>query len=177
MQRTLLLIGLLWSAGQTAWGAVTDVSASGLAVKNEVIVKAVPKNVYAALLHDVGRWWNAKHTYSGNSANLSIDARPGGCFCEKLPGDGGVEHARIIALMPGSLVRMSGALGPLQASALVGTLTWKFAQADGGTKVEVIYSVGGYMQGGLESIAPTVDGVIRDQLERLKVYAETGKTP
>jgi uncharacterized protein YndB with AHSA1/START domain len=177
MRRTLLLISLLFSAGQTAWGAVTDVSTSGLAVKNEVIAKVAPKDLYAALLHDVGRWWNARHTYSGDSANLSIDPRPGGCFCEKLPGDGGVEHARVIALIPGSLVRMSGALGPLQASGLVGTLTWKFTQVDGGTKVEMTYFVGGYIQGGLEPVAPAVDGVLRDQLERLKVYAETRKTP
>lgn len=177
MRRTLLLMSLLWSTGHTAWGAVTDVSTSGLTLKNEVIAKVAPKDVYAALLHDVGKWWNAKHSYSGDSANLSIDARPGGCFCEKLPGDGGVEHARIIALIPGSLVRMSGAFGPLQASGLVGTLTWKFTQTDGGTKVEMTYIVGGYIQGGLEPIAPAVDGVLRDQLERLKVYAETRKTP
>jgi hypothetical protein len=177
MRRHLLLVGFLCSAGQTAWGAVIDVSPTGLTLKNEVVAKAAPKAVYDALLHDVGKWWNAKHSYSGDSANLSIDARPGGCFCEKLPGDGGVEHARVIALLPGSLVRMSGAFGPLQASGLVGTLTWKFTQADSGTKVEMTYVVGGYIQGGLEPVAPTVDGVLRDQLERLKVYAETRKTP
>lgn len=177
MPRILLLISLLCSAGQTAWGTVTDVSASGLAIKNEVVSKASSKELYAALLHDVGRWWNGKHSYSGDSANLFIDPRPGGCFCEKLPGDGGVEHARIIALLPDSLVRMSGAFGPLQASGLVGTLTWKFTQTDGGTKVEMTYIVGGYIQGGLEPVAPAVDGVLRDQLERLKVFAETRKTP
>jgi len=129
------------------------------------------------LLHDVGKWWNAKHTYSGDSANLFFDPRPGGCFCEKPPNDGGVEHARVLALMPDSLVRISGALGRLQASGLVGTLTWKFTQTDGGTKFELTYVVGGYIPGGFEPVASVVDGVLRDQLERLKLYSETRKAP
>jgi uncharacterized protein YndB with AHSA1/START domain len=173
--RILLTVSLLITAGGSASAAVTDVSPSGFAVKNEVMVKAPPDVVYAALLHDIGRWWNGKHTYSGDSANLSIDARPGGCFCEKLAGGGGAEHARLIALIPSSLLRMSGALGPMQGAGLAGTLTWKFTPIAGGTTLEMTYNIGGYMQGGLESIAAPVDGVMRDQLERLKAYVEGRK--
>jgi uncharacterized protein YndB with AHSA1/START domain len=173
--RILTVMSVLLGVAESTSAAVIDIAPSGIAVKNEVLVTASPDAVYAALLHDVGRWWNGKHTYSGDSANLSIDARPGGCFCEKLAGDGGVEHARVIALIPASLVRMSGALGPLQSSGLAGTLTWKFTAANGGTKVEMSYSVGGYLEGGFQPIAAPVDGVLRDQLERLKAYVESHK--
>jgi uncharacterized protein YndB with AHSA1/START domain len=177
MPRILVLMSILLSVAGSTSATVIDVAASGFAVKNEVTVNAPPDAVYAAVLHDVGRWWNGKHSYSGDSTNLSIDARPGGCFCEKLPGDGGVEHAKIIALIPNSLIRMSGALGPLQASGLVGTLTLKFTLANAATRVEMTYSVGGYMEGGLQPVAAPVDGVLRDQLERLKAYVESHKTP
>ena len=49
-----------------------------------------------------------------DAKNLSIDARPGGCFCEKLPNGGGVEHARVVYVAPREVLRLSGALGPLQ---------------------------------------------------------------
>jgi uncharacterized protein YndB with AHSA1/START domain len=177
MIRILAMMGILVATAGPTSAAVIDVAVSGFAVKNEAMVNATPDTVYAAVLHDIGRWWNGKHSYSGDSTNLSIDARPDGCFCEKLPGGGGVEHAKIIALIPGSLIRMSGALGPLQASGLTGTLTLKFIPADGGAKVEMTYSVGGYMEGGLQPVAAPVDGVLRDQLERLKAYVESHKTP
>jgi uncharacterized protein YndB with AHSA1/START domain len=177
MIRILAMMCVLVAITGSTSAAVIDVAASGFAVKNEVAVNASPDAVYAAVLHDIGRWWNGKHSYSGDSTNLSIDARPGGCFCEKLPGDGGVEHAKIIALIPNSLIRMSGALGPLQASGLTGTLTLKFTPANGGTKAEMAYSVGGYMEGGFQPVVAAVDGVLRDQLERLKAYVESHKTP
>ena len=60
-----------------------------------------------------------------------------------LHGGGGVEHARAINLMPPSMLRMSGAFGPLQSSGLPGTLSWALSRAGSGTKVELTYSVGG----------------------------------
>ena len=36
----------------------------------------------------------------------------------------------------------------------------------------VTYSVGGFMDGGFEKIAPAVDGVLGEQVQRLKSYAE-----
>lgn len=145
--------------------------------RSEVLINATPANVYATLLHDVGKWWNPEHTYSGKSANLSIEARIGGCFCERLEHGGAVEHARVINLQPGALVRMTGAFGPLQSSGLAGTLSWALAAAGGGTRLQVTYSVGGYMQGGFAELAPVVDGVLGGQLDRLKAFAETRKVP
>ena len=81
----------------------------------------------------------------------------------------------VIAVFPGRMLRMTGALGPLQGSGLAGSLTWLLTGAAGGTNLEMSYSVGGYMQGGFEKIAPAVDAVLGEQVTRLKAYLETGK--
>jgi len=152
---------------------VADAGPGGFLVKHEVTVNAAPDAVYKALI-DIGSWWNPSHSYSGNAANLSIDARPGGCFCEKLPNGGGVEHMRIVFVAPGQMLRMSGALGPLQTSGLAGGMTWKLTAGPPATKLELTYSVGGYMQGGADKMAGPVDGVLAEQLRRLKSFVETG---
>jgi hypothetical protein len=161
--------------GGHASAAVVEVTPVGFGVRAELVSAAPPKSVYRALLYQIDKWWNPKHTYSGNSRNLSIDSKIGGCFCEQMGKGSGVEHARIIYLIPDALVRMSGALGPLQSSGLVGTLTWKLSAAGTGTKIELTYNVGGYMHGAFENIAPEVDEVLGDQLDRLKSFSETGK--
>ena len=168
----------------TSPAEVVNVAPNGFAVKHAMTIQASPENVYAALTGKVGSWWNPEHTYSHDSRNLSIDARPGGCFCEKLDNGGGVEHMKVVLAWPGRMLRMTGALGPLQGSGLAGSMTWKLTAATGATGatgaagatgIEFSYSAGGYMQGGFEKIAPAVDAVLGEQLTRLKAFVETGK--
>ncbi len=52
---------------------------------------------------------------------------------------------------------------------------WVARTLEGGTSVELTYSVGGYYPGGLASMAGPVDGVLAAQLSRLQSYVETGK--
>src|SRR6185503_64375 len=104
-----------------------------------------------------------------------IDPKPGGCFCERLPNNGGVRHLTVVMLSPGKELRLTGALGPLQESGLAGSMSWKLSEAGGSTKVELSYSVGGFRSGGLRSLAAPVDSVLRGQLLRLKSYVETRK--
>jgi uncharacterized protein YndB with AHSA1/START domain len=160
-----------------ASASVVEVTASGFLVKNEVSIHAPPEKVYRALVYEVGHWWNSEHTYSGDSRNLSIDARAGGCFCERLASGGAAEHMTIVYLQPNKVLRMAGALGPLQAAGLAGSLTWKLVDADGATTLQLTYSVGGYMAGGFNKIAPAVDAVLNEQVQRLKAFAEGGKLP
>ena len=101
-------------------------------------IQASPENVYAALTGKVGSWWNPEHTYSHDSRNLSIDARPGGCFCEKLDNGGGVEHMKVVLAWPGRMLRMTGALGPLQGSGLAGSMI-VLPQRDPNALVEPFY--------------------------------------
>jgi uncharacterized protein YndB with AHSA1/START domain len=168
-----LLIGLVFLPSG-AHGEIVDSRPDGFESKLEASISASPDSVYRALVYRIGSWWNAEHTWSGDPKNLTIDPRPGGCFCEKLPNGGGVQHLTVIYVAPGKILRMTGVLGPLQASGLTGTMTWEFQEALGGTNVVETYSVGGYFQGGLQSIAPVVDSVLLGQLMRLKGFVETG---
>jgi uncharacterized protein YndB with AHSA1/START domain len=168
---TLTLVML---AGTPA-NSTPQVTPNGFLVKFEVSVNAPAAKVYDALIGQIGSWWDWEHTYSGDAKNLSIDARPGGCFCEKLPNGGGIEHARVIYVAPREILRLSGALGPLQTSGVAGTLTWKLTSGTDNTRLELSYSVGGFIDGGFEKIAPAVESVLRVQLDRLKQFAETGK--
>ena len=133
-----------------------------------------PNEVYRRLIHNVGDWWSPNHTFSRDAHNLFIDDRVMGCFCEKLPAGGSVRHMEVILLSPDKELRMSGALGPLQAVAATGVMTFVLSPDAGGTKLEVTYAVGGYLPQGMNSWATPVDGVLTEQITRLKSYVETG---
>jgi uncharacterized protein YndB with AHSA1/START domain len=168
---TLALVMFSATPAQSA----PEVTPNGFLVKFEVSVNAPPAKVYDALVGQVGSWWNPAHTYSHDAKNLSIDARPGGCFCEKLPNGGGIEHLRVVYIAPSQIVRLSGALGPLQASGVAGSMAWKLGGGSDNTRFELSYSVGGFIQGGFEKIAPAVEAMLREQVDRLKLFVETGK--
>jgi uncharacterized protein YndB with AHSA1/START domain len=140
----------------------------------EMTAKALadPRHVYAAL-GKVGAWWDPEHTWSGSAANLSIRLQAGGCFCEKLPGGGSVEHGRVIYAQPGVTLRLDAALGPLQDMAVVGVLSIKLAPQDSGTMITLTYRVSGALRLESEKLAPIVDQVLRTQLDRLAAYAGT----
>lgn len=119
------------------------------------------------------KWWSKDHTYSGDSANLYLDTQATGCFCERLPGGGSVEHGRIVYLQPQRMMRLSAALGPLQAEAVTGILTWTLAaEGETATRVKMTYSVAGHIRGGAEALAPQVDEVMAIQLLGLKAATE-----
>lgn len=171
--RTLVAVPLVAIAA-SAWGAVVESSPSSFLIRHEVTVNGPPEKAYATFV-DIAAWWNPSHTYSGSAANLTLEARPGGCFCEKLPNGGGVEHMRVVMARPAQTLRMAGGLGPLQASALAGSMTWTFAAVPEGTRVQLTYGVGGYMQGGVDKMAGPVDGVLAEQIGRFKLLVDTGK--
>src|SRR4051812_41828758 len=124
---------------------VIDRARDGFTVTITTEMAAPPDAVYSAVVQHIGDWWEMSHTWSGNPKNLSIVARPGGCFCETLPGGGGVQHASVVYVAPGKLLRMVGGLGPLQQLAVVGTLSWSFEKSGAsGTTFTLTYVVGGY---------------------------------
>lgn len=166
-----VLVFVLATCGSVAQGAVSAADAGHLVLSYTVPIKASPAQAYAAAV-DVAHWWSSEHTYSGSAANLHLDAKPGGCWCERLAG-GGVEHMRVVLAMPGKLLRVSGGLGPLQSGALNGTLTFEFKSGADGNAIAVTYLVAGYIDGGLDKIAAGVDKVLGDQLQRLQQYADS----
>lgn len=166
-------IALLLSAG-AAQAEVTDKAATGFTSVHQLTIHAPPPEVYGALTEGIGRWWDAAHSYSGIATNFSMDARAGGCFCERLPGGGSVEHMRVVFADPGKMLRLHGGLGPLQSMGVTGAMSFTLSETDEGTRLDYRYVVGGHSEDGLDMLAEPVDRVQLGQLQRLKRYLETG---
>lgn len=166
-----IVAGALLSAPAAA--EVVAASDAGLEVRETVAIAAPPTRVWATLITPA-RWWDKAHTWGGDAAALSLDPRPGGCFCERLTDGGGVEHLRVIYAAPGKLLRMTGGLGPFQGDAVTGVMTIELKPAVDGTRVVLTYRLAGQRQGGFADVAAGVDGVLAGQVARLKAAAEAG---
>jgi hypothetical protein len=66
------------------------------------------------------------------------------------------------------MLRLQGALGPLQAEAVAGTFSWSLKAVPGGTEITQTYAVAGSIRGGAEKLAPLVDQVLAAQLARFQ---------
>lgn len=180
MRSRLLLpfaLPLIMAVIPAARAEVVSKADTGFVVRSSGLTGKSPREAWAVLTTPSG-WWDKEHTWSGDSANLTLDPRAGGCFCETLalpdgaPASarrGSVEHMRIIFADPGKVLRMSGGLGPLQSEALVATLTITLKPVGGGTRILWEYVTAGYMRFKPEEIAPSVDAMIADQVARLVV--------
>lgn len=175
--RRAQIFTIVLTLAATPHRAAADLTASaadGFISEHTLIITAPRMRVFHALTDEVSRWWDPQHSYSGDAANFSIDARPGGCFCERLT-DGGVVHMTVVFVQRDTTLRMSGGLGPLQELAVSGSMTFSFSDAAAGTtRLQYRYAVGGYSGEGLQGLASPVDQVQLGQLQRLKRYVETG---
>jgi len=153
---------------------VVDADSNGFTSRNKMTISADRLVTYVAVVADIGNWWNGDHTVSGNAANLYIDTSVPGCFCETLGQGTGLVHMTVTFVNPGVMLRLTGGLGPLGLMGVAGNMTWEFDETDGQTEVTLQYAVGGYMPGGLDSIAAAVDGVLLEAMSRLKLFVETG---
>ena len=161
----LLACGLSFPAA----AEVVESASGGFATHDEVIVSADRSTVWQELVQPEN-WWS--HTWSDDSSNLRLDPVAGGCFCETIPvqgdwPDGSVEHMRVIMAIPGSILRMSGSLGPLQSEGLIGTLTVTLDDAGEGTRIKWDYVTGGDARFAPSQLAPVVDGVQSEFLAAL----------
>jgi uncharacterized protein YndB with AHSA1/START domain len=173
--RSLVPLTVVVAVGGPVAAEVKSAAPNGFEVVSTATISAPADRVYAAL-GEVGRWWSPTHTFSRDAANLSLELRAGGCFCERLKDGGSVQHLLVVYAAPGEGLRLRGALGPLQTEGVDGTLSWMLKPAEGGTSVTQSYVVGGYIRSGMEQWAPRVDRVLDEQLQRLKSFVE-GKSP
>ncbi|HEV2748151.1 MAG TPA: SRPBCC family protein [Allosphingosinicella sp.] len=175
MRQSALLAAGLAALAAPASAEVKSAAPGGFEVESRAIVAANAAQTYAALGR-IAEWWNGEHTYSGDAANLRLEARAGGCFCETIPkGGGSIEHMRVVYAQPGVTLRLQGGLGPLQQYGVAGTLTWSLKPAANGTAITQTYVVGGYIPGGADKLAPMVDKVLAEQLGRLQKRLGPGR--
>lgn len=153
---------------------VGEAAPFGFVVSGEEVVAADAATVWTALIAP-GRWWSPQHSWSGDAANMTLDPRAGGCFCEALPNGGSVEHMRVLYAAPGEMLRMSGALGPLQGQALNGTLTVELSAEPDGTHIKWASVVGGYATFDGAEIPAAVDYVLSEQMHRLAASLGTAQ--
>jgi hypothetical protein len=180
MRLPLLLLALLPLAfAVSAQAEVTAVSEAGFVIRLEAETPASKDDAWRALIVP-GKWWSPQHTYSGDAANMYLDAQATGCFCEKLPRPAGepadqrmgsVEHMHVVyADPPQGVLRMKGGLGPLQGESVNGTLTIVVRPTPQGSKITWEYVVGGFMRMKNEDLAPAIDKVLGEQLGRLAAH-------
>jgi hypothetical protein len=158
-------------AAEHAAGEVVGVAANGFEVHETAHVATSPDKAYAALLKPA-RWWSSDHTFSGSAANLTLDARAGGCWCESLPGGGSVEIMRVVYVTPGNSIRLRGALGPFQGLGVDGAMIWSVKSGGDGTDITFSYAVGGYVEEGFDGLSKAADRVLGEQLDRLKKFVD-----
>jgi hypothetical protein len=168
--RYLAIIGLLVAAPAPASAEVVSASANGFEVR-EIVNLVVPPEIALSSFSDIGAWWDPEHTYSGTSANLTLDLVPGGCFCERFPNGGGIEHMRVAYVEPGKHIILTGSLGPLLYEATSGVMDVQVKSTAGGSQLTLDYRVAGFARGGADKLAVGVDQVLAGQLKRLRAYA------
>jgi hypothetical protein len=164
------------TAGQRAAAEVVSVAGNGFELRETAHTSASPDKVYAALLLP-SKWWSSEHTFSGSAANLTLDARVGGCWCETLPKGGSVEHLRVIYIAPGKTLRLRGALGPFQGFAVDGVMTLSVKSAGEGTDISLTYALSGYIKDGFDDLSKAADQVLGEQMERLKKLVDADAAP
>ena len=69
------------------------------------------------------------------------------------------------------MLRVEGSLGPLQDEGVTGALTWTLKPTDTGVEIVQTYNIGGVRPEMVKNAA-LIDGVIAEQLTRLKAYLE-----
>lgn len=166
--RYLAALGLLVATPASA--EVVTASSNGFEVR-QVVNLVVPPEIAFQSFADIAAWWDPEHTYSGKSANLSLDLTPGGCFCERLPTGGGVEHMRVTYVDPGKRVVLTGALGPLLYEATAGVMDVQVKSTAAGSQLVLDYRAAGFARGGGDKLAGAVDQVLATQMKRLRTYA------
>ena len=151
---------------------VIDNDKHGFSIKIETVVKADAATSYQQFLR-IGEWWDADHTWFGQSENLSIIPRVGACFCE-ISGDKEVLHMTVSFVNPNNEIRMIGGLGPLQMLGVHGGMSWKFEEiSPAETKIIHQYQVTGFATDGLDKLAPIVDSVQTIQVKALAAKIES----
>lgn len=139
-------------------------SSDGFIIQHSVIVAKDKTVVFQEMTENIGSWWNPDHSFSGNAGAMLIDEN---CYCERW-GNNLVRHLDTTFWIENEKVVMQGGLGPLKELGLSGTMIWSLTPGeDTGTTISWKYHVFGYSETDLPGLAVAVDGVLKEQIDRL----------
>lgn len=132
-------------------------------------LEATREDIIAAV-GDIPGWWDPSHTYTGDSANLSVSFTPDGCWCERLADGTTFEHARIVSITDEEVV-MRAPLGPLNGRATRADLTFDAGPETPGALVTLEFVVEGP---GMGAFAEPVHAVMQQGWTRYIRWIEYG---
>lgn len=144
---------------------IVSSSPTHFVLRNETITRLSAEAAWTRLT-DPASWWHPDHTYSGDSANLSLDVSAGGLWREDWDG-GSVSHGRVLMVATGKALRMEAPFGPLQGVGAYTIWTITITPADGGAVIVFDEIATGPPTAKLDELAPAVDYVKGEALRRL----------
>ena len=124
-----------------------------------------PDALWARLIKP-SAWWDPEHTYSGDSNNLKLKARAGGLWQESWDG-GSVAHGHVLGAIEGKELVLDAPFGPLQKMAVQTVWVITIEPAGNGSKVTFTEQANGAAESNLDQLAPAVDFVKQNAIERL----------
>lgn len=164
------IAALVVLAAAPARAEVISADAQHFDLRQSVQLVVPPAALFAAFAR-IDQWWSPAHSYSGDARNLRLTLAPGGCFCERFPGGGGIEHLRVTYVDPGKRVVLTGALGPLLYEAVTAVMDVTVAPIAGGARLTLSYRAAGFAGSAADKLAPQVDRMLGEQVKRLRSYA------
>ncbi len=169
--RFIALTLALFAAPASA--VVVGADGHGFELRHTIDLPVAPAQALVAF-GQIGSWWSKDHTYSGDASRLSLELRPGDCWCERLNDGGGVEHMRVALYQPGERIVLTGGLGPLLFEATSGVMAVRAIKTKAGSQLVINYRAAGFARANGTELALGVDQVLREQAERLRLFAGKG---
>jgi len=168
-----LALALAIAAGPAA-AELKGVAAGHFESTHRAEVSATPARVYEVFAQ-LPTWWDPRHSWSGDARHMTLEAREGGCWCERWGDSASVQHARVLQAIPGRGIVMDAALGPLLSLPARGVFLLALGRSGDKTVLRMSYRVSGAPELALDQLAPAVDRVLAEQFARLTSMVETGK--
>ena len=167
LRSALLFLPLTLGLPFAAQAEIVTATSDHFALKLEAESVLTPEEVWARLIVPAD-WWHGEHSYSGDAANLSLEAKAGGVWREDWDGNS-VWHGTVLQAQPNKVLSLSAPFGPLQGLAVQSVWTITLTPLEtGGTLIRFDHVTNGTDASNLDQLAPAVNFV---KLEALKSLA------
>ena len=162
---TLTSVTALLLANTCVYAEVIAASAEHYRIKQQAQSALSPEAMWQKLIKPE-TWWHPDHTYSGDSANLTLDVQAGGLWKEDWPG-GSVTHGQILLVSQNKQLRLNAPFGPLQEQGVSVVWTITIQPNSSGSVVLFDEIANGSRHSKLDELAPAVDFVKTEAINRL----------